>query len=331
MSHILVSAALTFLLSVPAAHTADQSCLELTQTIVLKGKAGKLDHLALDAKRERLLLANKTNNTLDVVDLKAGKLLQQIAGQQGVQGVAYAEDLDRIYVGLGVRGFCNIFDGGTYAPLKSIKFADDADNVRYNPRTHLVYIAHAEKSIGVVDARTFTQKADIKLPGAVESFQMEQARPRLYANVPETGEVAVVDTDKHEVFAKYPLKLAGGNYPMALDETHHRLFVGCRKEPMVVVLDTETGKELAGVAIPKDIDDLFYDAERKRLYASCGEGFLTVIAQKDADHYEVAEKLPTAKDARTCLFAPGLSRLFLAVPRQEGKEGPEIRVFQVKP
>src|SRR5262249_31089125 len=99
------------------------SSLELVQTIVLKGKAGKLDHLALDSKRERLFLANTSNGTLDVVDLKAGKLLKQVTGQPGIQGVAYAADLDRVFVGLGTGGLCNVFDGANYRPLKTIKFA----------------------------------------------------------------------------------------------------------------------------------------------------------------------------------------------------------------
>src|SRR5437764_5080574 len=101
---------------VSPAPAADQQTLVLVKTIDLKGKPGKLDHLALDSKRDRLLLANKVNNTLDVIDLKTGQLMQQVAAQQGIQGVTYVADLDRIFVGLGVRGFCNIFDGGTFRP-----------------------------------------------------------------------------------------------------------------------------------------------------------------------------------------------------------------------
>src|SRR5947208_543236 len=122
------------------AYAADQPTLTLVQTIDLKGKPGKLDHLAVDVNRNRLFVANKANNTLDVIDLKEGKLLQQVPGQAGVQGVAYVADVDRIFVGLGVRGFCNIFDANTYRPVKSIKFADDADNVRYSPRSRMVYV-----------------------------------------------------------------------------------------------------------------------------------------------------------------------------------------------
>src|SRR5713226_427343 len=128
--------------------------LELVQTIPLKGKAGNLDHVVIDAKRDRLLVANKANNTLDVVDLKDGKLFKQVSNQTGIQGIAYAADLDRVFVGLGTNGLCNVLDGENYKPVKTIKFADDCDNVRYNPRTQLVYVAHAEKALGVINAKT---------------------------------------------------------------------------------------------------------------------------------------------------------------------------------
>jgi hypothetical protein len=128
-----------------------------------------------------------------------------------------------------------------------------------------------------------------------------------------------------------PLTLAGDNYPLALDADHGRLFVGCRRKPTVVVLDVKTGKEVAGVAIPEDIDDLFYDARRERLYASCGAGAVAVIERKGADRYEVVERVATGKLARTCLFDPDSGRLYVPVPRQEGKEGPELRVYQARP
>ena len=308
---------------------ADPSVLAPVQTIDLKGKTGKLDHVAIDLKRGRLLVANKANNTLDVVDLKEGKLLQQVPGQAGVQGVAYVAEFDRIFVGLGVRGFCNVFDANTYRPVKSIKFADDADNVRYSPRTHMVYVAHAEKMLGVIDAKSYALKGDIKLPATAEGFEAEKNSPRLFLNAPDANEVVVIDTQKNQVAGSYPLKMAGANFPLALDEANHRLFVGCHKEPKLVVLDTETGKEITSVAIPEDCDDLFYDAKHKRIYIACSEGYLAVISQKDPDHYEMIEK--PRPDERTCLFVPELDRLYVAVPRQEGKPGPEIRVYDVKP
>jgi DNA-binding beta-propeller fold protein YncE len=325
-----VAAAVAVLALAGAASTAEAPALELVKTIALKGKAGGLDHLALDAKGGRLFLANSPMNSLDVVDVKSGKLLQSVTGQRGIQGIAYADDLDRVYVGLGTGGFCNVFDGKSYRLLKTVKFKDDADNVRYNRRTHRVYVAHAEKALGVIDARTYKKLADIDLPGDPESFQLEAERPRLYLNTPSESQVAMIDTDENEVVKTFPLKLAGANFAMGLDESSHRLFIGCRKKPMLVVMDSESGKEVAGVDIPGDTDDLYFDVKHKRIYVSCGDGFLAVIRQTDADHYELVDKVATAKGARTCAFDPDSGRIYLAVPRQEGTAGPAIRVYQAK-
>jgi DNA-binding beta-propeller fold protein YncE len=313
-----------------AAVAAEPASLKLVQTIPLKGAPGRVDHMAVDARHGRLFVANLSNNSLDVVDLKEGKLVKQVPGQMKIQGVAYATDLDRIYVGNGTPGECNVFDGRDYRLLKSIKLPE-ADNVRYDPRTHLVYVEHSPAALAVLDARTYEQKADIKLPGRPEAFQLEPARSRLYLNALGPSQVVVIDTDRNEVLHKYPLKVADRGYPLAVDEANRRLFIGCRDRPVVVVMDSESGKPITTVPIPADIDDLFYDAKHKRLYASCGEGFLAVIRQRDPDHYGTPEKIPTVKLARTCLFDPASGRLYLGLPRREGREGPEVQVYEARP
>jgi hypothetical protein len=214
--------------------------------------------------------------------------------------------------------------------MKTIKFADDCDNVKYNPKTQTVYVAHAEKALGVISAKTNALKTDIKLPASAEGFEHEAARPRMYLATPEPCQLVVIDTAKNEVANVYPVKKADGAHPVALDEANHRVFLGCRKEPMIVVMDTETGKEVGTAAIPDGVDDLFFDAGRKKLYASCGDGFVAVLKVVDADHVELVEKVPTVKGAKTCLQVPATGILYLAVPRQEGKDGPEIRVYKVK-
>lgn len=312
--------------ALPAAKPGSE--LTLIQTIQLKGAEGGLDHVIVDVKNQRLFLADKANNTLDIVDLKAGALIQQIEGQQGVQGVAYAPDLDRIFVTLGSGGFCNVFDGKDYKLLKTIKFKDDADNVRYLQRNHTVYVAHAENALGVIDANSFDVRADIKLPAAAEGLQPESQRPRLYLTTPQPCQVVVIDTNKNEVVARYPIKGGGKAYAVAVDETTRRLFVACRKTPALVVLDSDSGKEISRVTIPDGVDDIMYDAGRKRVFVSCGEGSVAVIKVVDADHYELSEKVATIKDAKTCFFEPTEGKLYVAVPRQAGKEGPEIRVYQ---
>jgi hypothetical protein len=311
--------------AVPSA-AADPAPLKLVQTIDLKGPPGKLDHFALDTKRDRLLVANQINNSLDIVDLKAGKMLKQVPDQKSISGIAYVPNLDRIFVGNG-GGVCNAFDGSSYELLKSLPFPG-ADNVRFDARSGLVFLG--AKTLPAIDAKTMNVKQDIELPGSPRAFRSEPDRFRLYANT-SSGVVCVVDTDKLHVTARYPIKLAGGNYALALDPANRRVFVGCRKEPKLVVLDSETGREITSLDIPGDVDDLAYDAKRKRIYGSCGEGYLVVIQQSDADNYAMLAKLPTAKLARTSLFDPDSGRLFLGVPRQDGKDGPEIRVYQARP
>jgi DNA-binding beta-propeller fold protein YncE len=311
------------------AWAADPPPLELAQTIPLSAPASKrLDHLALDAKRDRLFVANMANASLDVIDLKAGKVLKSIPAQDEIQGIAYIPGVDRVVAALG-SGSVNIFDGDSLKMAKTIKLPD-ADNVRVDGANNLVYVTRSEKKIAVFDAKSFDAKGEITLPSGTESFVLEKDRPRLYVNLPAPRQVAVVDRDKREVLKRYTLNEAG-NYPLALDEKNHRLFVGTRKEPRLIVLDTESGKELSSVAIPGDIDDLFFDAKRKRLYASCGEGYLVVLKQAGEDRYEVEQKVATVKMARTCLFDEEGGRLFVPLPRAADKEGPEIRVYKVRP
>src|SRR5262245_35958616 len=315
----------------PAVSAADSERLELVRTIQLEGAEGRLDHMAIDAKGERLFVANLSNNSLDVIDLKAGKPVKQIGEQKKIQGVAYAGDLDRVFTGNGVDGVCNVFDGKTYKLLPTLKMPD-ADNVRFDAASGLVYVGHAESSLTAFDAKTFEVKATVKLPGQPEAFQLDAERKRLYVNTVKPSAVAAVDLAKHEVVGKFVPEKLEGFYPMALDLGGQRVFIGCRKPAVVLALDAKTLKELWTAEIPADIDDLFFDAKRKRLYASCGEGFLAILEEKEkGGRFEVAEKLSTAKLARTCFFDAESGRLFLGVPRQEGKPGPEVRVYQARP
>jgi DNA-binding beta-propeller fold protein YncE len=153
----------------------------------------------------------------------------------------------------------------------------------------------------------------------------------LFVNTHKPAQVAVVDLEANKVTAEYKLESAEANYPMALDPDGGRVFVGCRKKPCVVALDSKTGKELAVVSIPGDTDDLYYDAKRKRLYAICGEGSIAVVEERGPAEFKLAGTILTAKLARTGLFDPKGGRLFVVVPRQSSSVGPELRVYHAKP
>jgi DNA-binding beta-propeller fold protein YncE len=292
-----------------------------------------MDHLAIDMKRARLFVANTINNTLDVVDLKAGKLLKQVPDQGSIRGIDYSPEVDRVYTGCGTGGVCNSIDGESYELIKSVPLGDDADNVRYNPRTQRIYVVHADKELSVIDAKDFSVRSPIPLLENLGAFKLEKGRPRMYLNA-KAGQVVVIDTGKDEVIGQFPVAPAGANAAVAIDEPDHRLFIGCRTNPALVVMDSDSGKIIASVPIPGDVDDLSYDAARNRIYASCGVGAIAVISQKDADHYESLATITTAKTARTSIFNPEDGCLYLAVPRlaeRPDQESPEVWVYRARP
>jgi DNA-binding beta-propeller fold protein YncE len=312
---------------------ADSPPLERAQTIALKGPVGGLDHLAVDAKRGRLFVANTVNGSLDIVDLKAGKLLKQIPGQGRIRGIDYCPQVDRVFVGNGTGGVCNTFDAESYELVKSVPLGEDADNVRFNPRTQRIYVVHADTELSVIDAKDFTVRSPIALPKNIGAFKLEAGRPRMYVNA-KAGNVVVIDTDKDEVIGRFPVAPAGVNAAVAIDEPNQRLFVGCRMNPALVVMNSDTGKIVASVPIPGDVDDLSFDARNGRIYASCGDGAIAVIRQIDPDRYESLGSIATVKRARTSIFNPETSELYLAVPRlaeRPGQEHPEIWVYRARP
>src|SRR5439155_24170333 len=142
-------------------------------------------------------------------------------------------------------------------------------------------------------------------------------------------QIAVIDREKRSVTATWPMEKFQAHFPMAVDETNHRLFVGCRKPARLVVLDTTTGKPITDLAISGDTDDLFYDAALKRLYVPCGQGFVDVIDQPNADTYVLRERIKTRPGARTSFFSPDLNEFYLAVPARGNQEA-EIRVFKTQ-
>jgi DNA-binding beta-propeller fold protein YncE len=328
----LATAVLTGVVAAAAAETDPP--LERAQTIALKGPVGGLDHLAVDARRGRLFVANTAGGSLDVIDLKAGKLLKQVPGQGRIRGIAYSPEADRVFVGNGTGGVCNTFDGENCELLKSVPLGVDADNVRYNPRTRRIYVVHADAELSVIDANDYTLRSPIALPKSLGAFQLEAGWPRMYINAKAEGAVVAIDSENDRITNRYKVEPAGVNAALAIDEPGRRLFVGCRKDPALVVMDSDTGKIVASVPIPGDVDDLSFDARRKRIYASCGDGAIAVIRQIDPDRYEAPATIPTVKGARTSLFDPDTGHLYLAVPRRAERpeqQDPEIWVYKVRP
>lgn len=305
----------------------DTAPLRLVQAIPLPNVEGRIDHMAFDVKGQRLFVAALGNNTVEVLDLRTGKHIHSISGLYEPQGVGYVPEFNKIFVANGGDGTCQVFDGTSFQLVSSVKFAADADNVRYDASTQRVYVGYGAGALGIIDAKDNKLVGDIHLAGHPESFQLEKSGPIIYVNVPTAQQVAVVDRNKQAVIATWPLADFRSNFPMTLNETDQRLFVGTRHPARVVVLDTKTGRMDAALPCGEDTDDLFYDAARRCLYVSCGAGLINVFEQSDADQYREIAKIPTAPGARTSFWVPELGRLFVAVPHR-GNQKAAILVFE---
>jgi DNA-binding beta-propeller fold protein YncE len=302
--------------------------LRLVETIPLAGVEGRIDHMAIDADGQRLFIAALGNNSLEVVDLAGHKVEHSIGGLYEPQGVAFLKDRALIAVANGDDGTCQLFDAKSFKLIDTNDFKVDADNVRYDPASQRLYVGFGDGSLGVIDSNERKRLADIKLSSHPESFQLESQGNRIFVNLPKSRQIAVVDRKQAAVVATWSLDAARANFPMALDERSHRLFIGCRMPSEVLVYDTESGKVVTHFSTVGDADDLFYDDRTKRLIVAGGEGFIVVHQQQDADQYSRLASIPTAAGARTALFAPDLARLYLAVTHR-GSQVAELRVYEV--
>lgn len=301
------------------------SLLRLEKTVELPDVQGRIDHMSVDVKGQRLFVSALGNNTVEVIDVKEGKRIKTIAGPREPQGVLYVPDNDRLYVANGKDGSVQIYDGTSYALLKTMEYGDDADNLRYDFGRRRVYVGYGSGAIGEIDNQD-EKAGEIKVDAHPESFQLSKDDSRIYVNLPKSRRVAVLDRDKHSIIATWGTGMAFANYPMALDETDHRLFVVTRFPARMLVFDANSGKTIQSLPVIGDCDDVFYDKARKRIYASGGEGGISIVEQKDADRYADAGRIATVKGARTSFFSPDLDRFFLAVRRQ-GSQPAAIRIY----
>ncbi len=306
-----------------------QTTLRLARAIELPEVKGRIDHLALDSSQQRLFVAALGNNSVEVIDLRTAKVVKSLAGFHEPQGIAVIPELRAIAVANGKSGDLQLFNARSFRPLRTVPLSRNADNVRSDPITRRVYVGHGSGIITAVDPANGRVAARVRLAGHPESFELERSGSRIFANVPDAGHIAVIDRTTMTVAATWVLAGARANYPMALDEPHHRLFIGCRQPARVLVYDTSTGHQVASFEIDHDTDDLFFDPVRRCLYVTCGEGFLDVFQQGDADRFTRSARVPTAAGARTSLFVPAENQLYLDVPHR-GAQKAEIRLYRVE-
>ncbi len=334
----LVSVPLVYQIQAGAPQQPDQP-LRAGQTIPMPSVQGRLDHSAVDLKGKRLFVAalGDNQNTVEVIDLKSNKRVASIPGQSKPQGVFYSADFKKLFVANGNDGTCKIFDGATLKLIESLPIGPDADHVGYDPASKILYVGFGDAKSGglaLIDTRTNKHLGDIKTDARAGGIRFDKSSPQIFVTLTGTANLGVVDRKKREQVAVWPVTGVDGNVSLALDNNNHRLFAGSRNPPILTILDATSGKQIAQVEGIAGIDDLWYDAQHRRIYASGGRGtdvgFVYVYQQKDADHYELIGKVPTAASAGTSLWVPEFNRLYVAAPAGDKQEA-GVMIFEPQP
>jgi len=306
-----------------------QSSLVLEAKVPLGQVKGRIDHLAVDVARQRLFVAELGNDTVGVVDLAHHAVLRTLSGLHEPQGIGYEPTTDTLYVANAGDGAVQLFQGSDLSPLGRLELGDDADNVRIDPKSHRVIVGYGKGALAVIDPVSREKIGEIKLKGHPESFQITADGSQGFVNVPDAHEIAAVNFGQSEQAGPWSTQELRANYPMTLDAAGSRVHVVFRHPATLAAFDMGSGKKLYSIDTCGDSDDVFFDSKRSKIYVSCGEGFIEVIADQ-GNHYAKEAKLATVSGARTALFVPELDRYFLAV-RASGQEPAAIWIFKPGP
>ena len=293
---------------------AADGTLTVEAKIPLGHVAGRIDHLAIDAKRNRLFVAELGNNSVGVIDLITQKVVRRLTGLREPQGVGYEPMADRVYIASAGDGVVKTFAADTLSFTGETKLGDDADNIRFGGPGR-IFVGYGHGAIAVMQSDK--KIAELPLSAHPEAFQFDAENARLFVNVPDAHAIAVVDAKTGREQANWGVRGLNGNFPMAFDAADRRLFVAYRSPAALAVFDTANGNLLGRLPICGDADDVFLDPKRYRLYVSCGEGFVSVVSVADQSFREIA-RVRTRTGARTSLFVPALDRLFVAVRANGG-------------
>jgi DNA-binding beta-propeller fold protein YncE len=292
-------------------HAAEPSPLVLERTIPLPGVSGRIDHMAIDVDRKRLFVAELGNGTVDVIDLATGKAVHRISGLKEPQGTGYSGGADLLAVANAGDGTVRLFRSPDFSPLGTLDLRKDADNVRVDPQSGRMFVGYGDGGIAELGPSGQDVASRMRLSGHPEGFQVDIAANRAFVNVPDAGQIAILDLASGHQVATWRVPGLASNFPMALDRTATRAAVVFRSPARLVLFETKNGTVTTNIATCRDADDVFFDTKRPRLYISCGEGAVDVM-QEEAGGYRLLSRVKTRDGARTSLFVPGLDRLFVA-------------------
>lgn len=304
----------------------------LSKSIPLPGVQGKFDHLAIDVSGKRLFIAATGNHSVEVIDLKTDKLLQSITGLGKPHGLAWVAETGSLYVSDGALAELRVYKGTPFALAGTIKLSDDADDMVYDKSNHLLFVGHGGSDaanpakVAVVDTEHFALSGNLDVATHPEALDIDPSGHRIFVNIADSNEVAVIDTVTRSIASHWKLTRAADNVPLAFDAEHQLLYVACRTPGMLIAVDASTGKEVASQTAAGKADDLFYDPALRRVYLISGIGEVDTYQIDENRSLKPLEVLHTAPGAKTALFVPELRLLYVGVPGVDGKPA-EVRAY----
>ncbi len=312
---------------VDAADAAHDSKYSVTAHWKVGGPGG-WDLLAVDDAARRLYLSR--SDRVVVLDADSGKVAGEIPHTDGVHGIAIASDLGRGYTSNGKSNSVTEFDLKTLKPIREVKIdGQNPDVILYDQDKHRLYTFNGRsKDASVLDAKTLEPIGTVALGGKPE-FAVSDGHGRMYVNIEDKAELAVIDETTLKVVAAWPLESCEEPTGLAFDNAHHRLFSVCQNEKMIVT-DTSDGHRVASVPIGKGPDGAAFDASRGLVFSSNGEsGTLTIVHEDDPEHFRVVDNVATQKSARTLTLDSKTHRLLL--PAAEFGAAPAATADQPHP
>src|SRR5882672_1691992 len=279
---------------------------------------GGFDYVMLDNSTRRLYVSHAIQ--VEVVDADNGKLVGTIADTPGVHGVAIASAFKHGFTSNGRENKVSMFDPSTLQLIKKIDVGKGPDGIYYDPGSKRVFTNnHGSHDITALDAATGDVVGTVKVEGDGEQAVIG-ADGLIYVNSEEASEVVVFDPKSLEVKKRFPIGVAKTPTGLAYDAKTKRLFIGCRNEPKMVVMDADTGKVINSFPIGAGVDYAGFDPETSLIFFSCGDGTLSIYHEKSADNYEDAGAVKTQPSAKTMAFDPKTKKIFL--PAAEYQETP---------
>lgn len=279
------------------------------------GGDGGWDYLTVDAGARRLYVSHGTK--IVVVDIEKNTVVGEIADTPGVHGIAVAPDLKRGFSTNGRENKSSVVDLETLKTLSKVETGANPDGMVYEPGTHEVYVFNGRgESATVIDAKAAQVVATVALGGKPEFAAVDTKAGRVFNNLEDKSEVVAIDAKTHAVVSRWPIAPGEEASGMAIDEAHHRLFVGCHNKLMAMI-DTESGKVVATVPIGEGVDANAFDPGTQLAFASCGDGTVTIAHEDSPAKLTVVQTLKTEPRARTMTLDPKTHRIYLASARFE--------------